>query len=236
MATRERPIDRGTRLGRAALDRVGREIREARRDRGLSVDTAAIAAGISNAQLSRVERALAPRVPLATLARCAAVVGLDLTVRLYPGASPVRDDAHAALLQDFRGRLHPSLRWDVEVPLPLAGDQRAWDALVRGPGWRYGTEAETSPRDGQALVRRLQLKQRDGGVDGVLLLVRDTQQTRALLRGAPEQLGPMFPVPPARAMALLAAGLDPGGSAVIIVPRTRRGPRPRRRDLVTSGV
>lgn len=219
MATSQRLFDRGTDRAAAALARLGRELRDARRDRGLAIEAAARAARISGSELSRIERGESTRVPLVTLHRCAAVVGLELNARLYPGAGPLRDSAHASLLSDFRTHLHRSLRWATEVALPVAGDLRAWDAFISGPGWRYGVEAETSPRDAQALNRRLQLKARDGGVDGVLLVLRDNRSGRAFSRQAAVELGPTFPRSGARVLELLRAGIDPGGSAVVFVAR-----------------
>ena len=226
MPSRERPSDRGTRLGRATLARIGQELRDARLDRSLSVDSVATGLNISNAEVSRIERALAPKVPLVTLSRMAAMVGLDLSTRLYPGVTPLRDAAQIALLSSFRATLHRSLRWATEVPLPIAGDQRAWDATASGLNWRFGVEAETLPRDAQAVVRRLQLKQRDGGVDGVLLVVRDTRRTREFLHQAADELAGAFPSSGRRALELLAAGLQPEGSAVVLVAR---GMAPRER-------
>ncbi len=219
MGSRERPVDRGLRTGRAALARIGVELRASRTDRGLSVDAVAAALGISNAEVSRIERALSPKAPLVTIARFAAVVGLDLVTRLYPGGRPLRDRAQISLLSDLNAIVHPSLRWDAEVPLPMVGDQRAWDAMVRGSGWRFGVEAETAPRDGQALVRRLQLKERDGAVDGVLLAVRDTRTVRLFLEEAAGILRPMFPITSREALAKLRAGMAPTGNAIVIVPR-----------------
>jgi transcriptional regulator with XRE-family HTH domain len=140
MASRERPADRGARTAQTALARLGGELRETRIDRGLSLEQVATAAGISKAELSRIERSLSPRVPLLTLCRCAAVVGLDLAVRAYPGATPLRDAAHARLLGVFRRLLHPSLRWASEVPLPLPGDQRAWDGWSSARGGALGSK------------------------------------------------------------------------------------------------
>lgn len=219
MPPRERPSDRGTRLGRAVLARIGQELRDARLDRSLSVDAVATALNLSDAEVSRIERAMSPRVPLVTLARMAAAVGLDLSARLFPGATPLRDAAQVELLSDFRATLHRSLRWATEVPLPIAGDQRAWDATVCGPDWCFGIEAETLPRDAQALTRRLQLKLRDGGLDGVLLVLRDTRRTREFIREAADELAGAFAVPGRCVSELLAAGLEPDGSAVILVPR-----------------
>lgn len=179
---------------------------------------------MSPSELSRIERGLAPRVPVAVIVEIAAVVGLDASLKLYPGTSPLRDVAHVALLDDLRARLSGSLRWAREVPLPVPGDQRAWDAVVGGPSWQIGVEAETSLRDGQALLRRLQLKARDGGVDRVILLLRGTRSTRRGLAesGLPDD--PFFAVPGARALELLRAGADPGGNAIIVLaPRPRPG-------------
>jgi transcriptional regulator with XRE-family HTH domain len=201
---------------------LGSELREARTDRGLSLDVVAAACGISRTELSRIERALASRVPLVTLATIAAVVGLDLAVRLYPGASPLRDGAQAALLSDFRRLVHATVGWATEVPLPIPGDQRAWDVLLTGADWRFGCEAETRPRDAQALARRLQLKLRDGGVDGVLLVLREGASTREFTRSAVDVLGPMLAVTSRVALARLRVGRRPDGNAIVVVPRRSR--------------
>lgn len=196
---------------------VGREIRLARRSLGLSLASVAAAAGTSAATLSRIERGQSRDVSLVLLAKACAVVGLDLSVRAFPGGQPLRDARHARLLARFRSKLHPSLSWSTEVPLPNPGDQRAWDGLVRGTAWRYGTEAEMNPSDGQMVCRRLQLKRRDGGVDGVILLLPDTRQTRAFRREFADLLATDYPVSGRHALERLAAGADPGGSAVVVL-------------------
>lgn len=235
MATSQRLFDRGTERAKTAMARIGRELREARRDRGLSVAAVARAAGISTSEMSRIERGESGRVPLVVLHRSAVVVGLELSSRLYPGTGPLRDAAHASLLADFHACVHRSLHWATEVPLPIAGDLRAWDGFVSGTGWRYGVEAETSPLDSQALNRRLQLKARDGQVDGVLLVLRDNRSGHVFVRDAAAELGPAFPRSGARALELLRAGVDPEGSAIIFVPRSLPSSRPTaQRDATRS--
>jgi transcriptional regulator with XRE-family HTH domain len=221
LATRERPADRGLRLGRAALVRIGAELRQARIGAGLSIDQVAAVLGISNAEVSRIERARSPSVRFVTLARLAAVVGLDFVSKLYPGPNPLRDAPQTELLGDFRAGLHPILGWATEVPLPLPGDQRAWDGTVRGPDWLFGIEGETAPRDAQALIRRVQLKVRDGGVDGALLLLRDTRTVRMFLREVQPLFRSELPVRTRDVLARLRAGERPAGSAIIVVPRLR---------------
>lgn len=165
MVTRFRPIDRGTERGRRLRAAIGAEIRGARLDRNLTLDAVCGAAGVSASTGSRLERGVLEHVDVMLLARMCAVVGLELSIKAYPGGQPIRDAAHLAVLRRFAEALHSSLRWATEVPLPAAGDQRAWDGLVRGPGWRYGVEVETAPRDGQATTRRLapQGSRRAGG-------------------------------------------------------------------------
>jgi hypothetical protein len=177
------------------------------------------AIGRSAAWVSRAERGLSTTVSVIELARLCAVVGLDLSLRTFPGGAPVRDTAHLALISSFRARLHRSLGWSAEVPLPGIGDQRAWDGLVRGSGWRYGVEAETRPRDVQAIARRLHLKVRDGAVDGVLVILPNTQHIRVFLQEFIAIAGTSFPIAGRQALDLLGAGLDPGGSAIIVLPQ-----------------
>ena len=223
MATRSRPVDRGTERGRRLRITIGSDIRGARLNRGLTLDEVCAAVGVSASTGSRLERGVLEHVDVMLLARMSAVVGLELSIKAYPGGEPIRDAPQLRLLSDFRPLLHPSLAWATEVVLPGVGDQRAWDGLVRGSGWRYGVEAETAPNDGQATLRRLALKQRDGQVDGVLLLLRDTRQSRAFLREIESVAESTFPVPGARALELLGVGADPGGNSIIVLPRRAVG-------------
>ena len=192
-------------------------------DRGLSLRAVGRAVGLSESQVSRIERGKVEHVSVRDLARLHAAVGLDLSLKSYPSGQPIRDVAHIELLDDLRRQLHKSLRWAVEVPLPLPGDLRSWDGLIGAQAWRYGVEAETAPRDSQSVARRVQLKQRDGQVDGVLLVLRRTVQTRRFLAEAGGHLRDLFPVDGLRALELLRAGVDPGGNAIIVLPLRSRG-------------
>lgn len=190
----ERPYDRGTRIGRDALAAMGTELRGARVSRGLSQRSVASAARVSPSQVSRIERGLIGGASVLLVARLLAVVGLDLRVRAYPGGDGVRDAAHIALLERLHQRLPVGSSWSTEVPMPIRGDPRAWDALIHHAGQRIGVEAETRPTDTQALIRRVALKQRDGSVDAVVLLLADTRANRALLSRHGETLVAAFPL------------------------------------------
>ena len=220
--TRSRPLDRGTERGLRLRSSIGWDIRSARIDRDLTLDAVCAAVGVSASTGSRLERGRLEHVDVMLLARMCAVVGLDLSIKAYPGGQPIRDIGQLDILRKFAEFLHPTLGWDTEVPFPVAGDQRAWDGFVRGPSWRYGVEVESAPRDGQATLRRLALKQRDGQVDGTLLVLRDTRQSRIFVREIAEAARSSFPVAGSRALELLRAGADPGGSAIIVLPNAPR--------------
>jgi transcriptional regulator with XRE-family HTH domain len=221
MATKARHIDVGTARAADLTRRAGQEIRHARMDRGLSLAVVGTTVGLSVSTVSRIERGLVPRTSVYDLARLHAVVGLELSIKSYAAGQPIRDEAQLALLAEFRGHLHRSIRWSIEVPIPIPGDRRAWDAVIRGNGWSYGIEAETAPRDAQAVARRLQLKERDGRVNGVVLVLRRTVQTRRFVAEAGPLLRSAFPVGTTRALELLRAGVDPGGNAIVILAPRR---------------
>src|SRR5687767_6720098 len=130
MPANEQFMERARRNGRETTLRLGHEIRLARMARGLSQTTLGRRVGMSHAKIGRIERGGYVSVPLADLHLLSAAVGLEVVVRAYPNGPAVRDRAHAALLERLRSRLHPALRWSTEVPLPSAGDMRAWDAMI----------------------------------------------------------------------------------------------------------
>lgn len=218
MATRQRPADLGTERGRRIRTDLGTEVRIARIDRGLTLTEVGRAVRLSASEVSRIERGILESVSIVQIARLLAIVGKELSARAYAGPGPIRDAAHVQLLSRFHDRLPRGLRWGTEVPLPGVGDQRAWDALVSsGSEWRYGVEAETSPHDSQALLRRVNAKVRDGAVDGVFLVLPRTRRSREFLEAAGDTLRPSFPVDGRRALELMSVQADPGGSAIILV-------------------
>jgi transcriptional regulator with XRE-family HTH domain len=217
VATRERRIDRGRRRARQALAKIGEEFREARLSTGLSQGQVAGAVGISQAELSRIERGVAPWVTFETLAMIAAVLGLDLPLRAFPVGDPIRDVAQLQLLAKLRALLPPGLTWRTEVPLGIERDLRAWDAVVGGPGWRVPVDAETRLRDVQALARREALKRRDDGAETMILLVADTRHNRQVIRLAKADLVGDFPITGASVLAAVCNGQRPAGSGILFL-------------------
>jgi transcriptional regulator with XRE-family HTH domain len=217
MGTRERRVDRAVAIAARIRVAIGRELHEARVTAGLSQREVGSAVGMSHSQVSRIDRGELTNVTVEQLSRLAVAVGLELSVRLYPGSDPVRDIAHVRLLERLRGELHPSLSWRTEVPLPIEGDLRAWDAVVGGRGWRVAVEAETRIGDAQALQRRLSRKVRDGGVAHVVLLVADTVRNREAVAASGSGLLAMFPGGARAALDALRTGTDPGQSGIVML-------------------
>ncbi len=197
------------------LATIGQEIHGARVSRGLSQSAVAAVAGVDQAEVSRIERGIRGGVIIRSLARLAVAVGLELSLKLYPAGQPVRDRAHIALLDRFRSAVGAGWAWSAEVPLPIPGDKRAWDRVLRGAGIVIGVEGETRPTDIQELARRLSLKKRDGGVDRLVLVLNDTQWCRRLVQL--NDLSESFPIPGRLALKALAEVRDPGGDAVILI-------------------
>jgi transcriptional regulator with XRE-family HTH domain len=215
MAAIERAVAQGKlRAQRLRID-TGREIHVARVTRGLSQAAVAAAAGISQAHLSLIERGIYPGVRMETLACLCAVVGLELSIKAYPGGQPLRDRAHVELLERFHRAVGAAWTWAAEVPLPIPGDKRAWDRFLRGVGITIGIEGETRPTDLQELGRRLALKKRDGGVDRLILVLADTEWCRRLVRL--NDLDAAFPISGKVALKALAEGRDPGGDAIVLI-------------------
>jgi len=214
---RERRTDRSRCLASRSLVAIGEELREARFQAGLTQRQASDLAGISPAEVSRIERGKAPRVPYQTLALIADVLGLDLPLRAFPNGDRVRDAGQVALMSRIRSELPATIKLRPEVPLGILGDQRAWDGMLIAAGWSIPVEAETRLRDVQMLLRRLSLKARDGGVSRLLLVVADTRNNRHVLRIAADEFAATFPVPARRALAAIKHGQQPEGSSLLLL-------------------
>jgi hypothetical protein len=165
----------------------------------------------------RIERGRLPRVTVAQLAIASAAVGLRFSGRAFPDGDPVRDAAHIRLLQRFRDQLPTRTPWRLEVPLPITGDQRAWDAQFVLDGTTVGIEAEMRLSDIQALERRIALKRRDGGLAIVVLLIADTHGNRRHLAEHREALRSSFPLDSRAVLAAIRLGRPPVSSGVVVL-------------------
>lgn len=218
MGIHEKPVDRGSERGRNACRRFGQELRRARRERGPSQRVVASQVGVSMMQVSRVERGLAPALSIVQSCRLAAVVGLELSLRAYPDGSPVHDARHLQLIAKAVATLKAEGRYAREVPLPIQGDRRAWDAVVDLPGGRIGLEIESVLEDIQALQRRVALKLRDDpSIRLAILVIPRTRHNRHVLAEHRPALMTDFPLQPDSVIAAVTAGLVPAANGILLL-------------------
>lgn len=225
MATVQRVSQRGRSRGRKSLAALGEELRAKRVAVGLSQLQVAAAVGIGRSTYTRIEAGRFEALSILVASRIAAVLGLDLSVRSYPGASPLRDGAHSARLGSALEHVAKPLKSAREVGLPTTDDrpyeQRAWDAMVTGLGDRTAMEMEMRVTDAQELERRINFKRRDDPVDGLVLLLADTKHNRQVLREQPGLFADMARMNFRALVGILAAGQHPP-SAVVLVPSPTR--------------
>jgi transcriptional regulator with XRE-family HTH domain len=217
VATTRRLRDIAAERARRIVVDFGRDLQNARRLAGLSQVLVAKAAGISHAHLSRIERGLVPNLSIDLAFRLAIAVGLDLSIRTYPGGARIRDIGQDRLLGRFRAIVAATITWRTEVAVGGLGDPRAWDAALAAGHHRVGVEAVVHLHDWQALDRRISLRRRDTGIEIVILVLADTRHNRAVLRELGRDLLANFPGSSRDAVAALRAGLLPQASTIILV-------------------
>ncbi|MBI3750171.1 MAG: hypothetical protein HY263_00730 [Chloroflexi bacterium] len=221
MAARVHPTTKGRARGRSQLAELLGEANRARASAGLTQRAIGLALGISSWQVSRLLRGETEDVGLVRLTELLATVGLDLAARAFPNGAGLRDAGQLALLERLHLRLHASPGWCVEIPvverLAGSGDLRAWDAGIDGPGWAVRIEAETRIRDLQEVQRRVALKQRDGAVQVVILLLSDSAHNRRVVRENAASLQRQFPISARSALRALRDGRMPAGNALILL-------------------
>ncbi len=193
------------------------EFHDARLAANLSLREIGRALGVSHSHVARFERGLLRAPEVEFMAGACALVGLDLTLRTYLAGDAIRDRPQHALLERLHAQTHVTLRWLLEVPVGSEGDLRAWDAEIRGQGWRAHVEAETRLTDGQALLRKLALKLRDGGRGPLILLVADTRANRLALVTLRPALREMLPLDGRPILSALRAGREPPGSGIVVL-------------------
>jgi transcriptional regulator with XRE-family HTH domain len=206
----------GAARSRHLRHRLASELATSRRAIGISQREVARRVGASPQTIARAEAGEPSALTIDLAARLAPALGLQLAASLYPFGEPVRDTAHLGLISRFRARLHPGLRWRVEVPIPIAGDPRSADALIEGGFGTALVEAETHLGDIQAIERKTAAKARDLGVERLILLVSDTRHNRSVTRLHPE-LRERFPVDTRTCLGSLGRGSDPGGDCLVVL-------------------
>jgi transcriptional regulator with XRE-family HTH domain len=210
MSTRVVAADQGRRAIAHAQRELLRDLRDRRLALGLSQRTVAGAAGIGRSMLGRIERGEIASPDISDLGAMAAVLGLALRIAMYPQGQPIADRVQLRLLAAFRDRIPQSMGWRTEVPLPVAGDRRAWDAVVTLlDGW---TAIEGISRLGavDATIRRAKLKLRDDPrIERLVLVILDTNRNRAALAAAGPTIRDDFPLERVQCFRLSTVAIRP---------------------------
>lgn len=217
MPNRVSPLREAARLAAWIVRDFGRELRVARISAGMTQRETGRRIGKSASYVSRVENGRIAGIKMTDLVRHAAAVGLKPWFRLFPAVRRPLDAPQLATLHRLRERLSTAWVVAIEVPVPIAGDLRAADAVISIPGCRCLVEVTTRLADWQAQVRAARLKHRDLGTNRLLLVIADTTTNRRQLRSVPDAALAEFPFRTRDAFIALRTGMDPGGDAIILV-------------------
>jgi hypothetical protein len=171
---------------------------------------------VDRERVSAVERRHPKAMNLELIARQAAVLGLRLSVKLYPLGDPIRDVAQVRYITKFLDRIAHVWKVSLDVPIPLPSDLRAIDIVLVG-ACVVAVEVVTRLRDVQATIRAAQLKQRDFGARRLVIVVAGTEANRRAMAEARLALSAAFDLDTQHVMRALANGEDPGRDAVIVL-------------------
>jgi transcriptional regulator with XRE-family HTH domain len=201
--------------------RAVRELREVRLMAGLSQSALARELDLDPSNLWRLEADGLADVGVVRLSEIASVLGYEVSVGLHPIGEPVRDKGQLACGRRFEALLSDRWRVTDETLLPGAGEQRAWDKLLRlidtTPRYLVGVDIESRVWDVQAIVRRTRLRERDGQVDEILIVLADTAHNRRIADELRSGLGPDYQVGARSLLAGLRRGERLLGSGVLLV-------------------
>lgn len=217
MTVRTRILDQARVRARVLRIEIGGAIRGARLAAGLPLRQVGHVVGRSASWLSRVERGLIASVAIDELVLVSAAVGLKLWVTTFAAERAIRDAPQLGLLRRFRARIGETWAWRYEVVVPVAGDQRAADAVIRLGSAVVMIEAFTRFADAQAQVRAVRLKARDMGIGRIVIVAAATRPNRNALAVAGEVLASDFPLGTRAVLRALASGRDPGADGVVLV-------------------
>jgi transcriptional regulator with XRE-family HTH domain len=222
-------LQRARRRSRDQLQALASEMRALREDAGISQRAVARAAGLAQSSLSGIEGGRT-EPSLETLGRLAAVLGCDLSVRLFPNTGPaIRDRFQARIVEALIGALHS--RWTPRLEVPVQRPARGVIDVVledRVTELAIATEVHSDLRrveqqirwahlKAEALAERLAEDRRladlhpaDRQPEGPvlvsrLLILRSTVRTRTLVRDLAATFASEYPAEPADALRALSA-------------------------------
>ncbi len=213
MAANDRLRSRGNRRGNEILNDFGNDAREARIGTGISQEEVGRRLGMSGDKVWKIEHAKLLTLSFVDGAEMAAVLGFDLSAKLYPSGAKIRDEGQAKRLIRLLENVGRPLRYRTDVALPqVAGartDLRGWDAVLYGHGERTCIEYEVRLHDLQATIRRHNLKRRDDPPNHFLMVVANTRHNREVVRTYIDLFAELPRLRTANVLKMLRAGQHP---------------------------
>jgi len=216
MPGRTRPLDDARHRSRRLAYDLGDELRAARHVAGLTQRHVAIAIHSSQAEISRRERGRTPGIGVDRLALHAAALGMRLSIKLWPIGGAIRDAAQARYIAAFVARIGRAWTVTLEAPMPIAGDMRAIDVLLRSGAGTVAVEIITRLADLQAQLRAAELKARDAHVTRSVIVVAGTHANRRAMANARAAIVQAYDLDARHVLLDLAAGRIPPRDALIL--------------------
>jgi transcriptional regulator with XRE-family HTH domain len=217
----------GDRRLRQTARRFGDEFRLLRLRSGITQAAVARAIGVDRATICRLE-AGRPSVSNEVRARAAVVLGADLSLGLFPVASPLlHDAAHARLVEAVLRLRHPTWKVVVEAPVPGGGRRSTDVRLDRGRDVVL-VEVETRVHVLEALIREGNDKRQlvAGALPGrrvhAVLVMPPTGHHRGLVRTHSTTIGTAYPFSsPELRRALAEPSIDWPGDGILWIGASR---------------
>lgn len=217
MANRTRAVDEARRLWHHRRVALGGDLRIGRLTRGASQTAVGDAIGVSASEISRREHGNAPNVSVCSLMEHGAAVGLRAVITTHPMGGGVRDAAQLKYTHRFLERVSDRFLRELEAVIPLPGDLRAVDLVLRASGCLVAVEVITRLGDVQAQIRVARAKARDIGATRLILAIAATHANRRALDEARPALAGAWDLDTRRVMAALAAGGQPDRDAIVLI-------------------
>ena len=151
------------------------------------------------------------------LACLASVVGLRYSGRVFPGGARLRDASQLEMINGYR-LFATECGWScrIEEPIPITGDMRAFDLMLRAAGVRVAHEFISRLHDVQAQVRPILQKQRDAHIGALIVVIKDNSENRRFTLEAAAVLADLFPPGSRAVLQAIRRRSDPGRNGILL--------------------